>query len=314
MSGATSLQRVVFSHFLLSVLALLTLSSAQPVAVPYSYCAPSTVTEPNPLKRVNVTGVYGQLYHPNDPSTRALKLAAFGEIGDILEGYSNQTGYLATLFTSTNYLTFSVFDNTSSLCESLRPSSPLPALTGNETNYCPLPAGQLAFGLSIPLNTPYSLKTLVTQIRIVDSSSPAHELTCLEVAVTPMTSERHPYGAWVGIFWGTIMLALSYWLVIGVARISAAWDRGLGRSGNPWWLKVERTGFVLASALSGEKFSVSPALLRFATPSTRDVILTTQWCATLGMIAVEWPDFAYQLVNAIVDHLEELESAVFEPI
>ncbi|KAG8755453.1 hypothetical protein FRC14_004035 [Serendipita sp. 396] len=296
MSWATDLHRIHIFWCLLSVLGLLTQSVAQPVSVPFSFCAPSTVTEPNPLKRVNVTGVYGQLYHPNGPDTTSLKLTAFGEIGEVLEGYSNQTGYLATLFTSTNYLTFSVFDNTSSLCESIRPPSPLPALVGNDTNYCPIPAGPLAFGLSVPLSGPYSLKTMVTQIRIVDSSSPAHELACLEVAVTPVTSDHHPYGGWTGIFWGTIALVLSYWIVIGIGRISAAWDRGLGRSGNPWWLKVERTGFVLASALSGEKFSVSPALLRFATPSTRDVILTTQWCATLGMIAVQWPDFAYPIL------------------
>ncbi len=61
----------------------------------------------------------------------------------------------------------------------------------------------------------------------------------------------------------TIALTLAYWAVTGAARISAAWDRGLGRTGNIWWLKIERAGFVLASAISGERFSSSPGLLRF---------------------------------------------------
>jgi hypothetical protein len=157
-----------------------------------------------------------------------------------------------------------VFDNTSSLCDSLRPPSPLPALAANVSNYCPVMAGPLAFGLTIPLSDPSSLKTLVTQIRIVDSSSPAHELTCLEVAATPMYQDNELLrGPWSGIFWGTIALTLAYWVVTSIGRVSAAWDRGLGRSGNVWWMKIERTGFILASALSGEKFSVSPALLRF---------------------------------------------------
>ena len=71
------------------------------------------------------------------------------------------------------------------------------------------------------------------------------------------------YGRWTGIFWGTLGLTLGFLLVTSTSRVSAAWDRGLGRTGHPWWMKIERAGFVLASALSGEKFSVSPALLRF---------------------------------------------------
>jgi hypothetical protein len=67
---------------------------SEPVSLPFLTCAPSTVTEPNPLKRINVTSVYGQIYHPNDPNTRELKLTAFGDVGNTLEGYSNTTGYL----------------------------------------------------------------------------------------------------------------------------------------------------------------------------------------------------------------------------
>lgn len=286
-------QRLYTLPFLLPCFLLLIASAgAQPVSLPFSFCAPSTFHEPNPLKRVNVTAVYGQLYHPDDPTTRALKLTAIGEIGDTLEGYLNSTGFLATLFTSTDYLTYSISDKTSSFCEVLRPPSPLPTLPTNDTFYCPLSAGPLAFGLAVPLPLEsYALKTLVTQLRIVDSSSPAHELACVEIAATPAPREHRIYGGWTGIFWGTLGLTLAFWLVTSIGRVSAAWDRGLGRTGHPWWLKLERTGFVLASALSGEKFSVSPALLRFATPSARDLVLTTQWCATLGMIAVQWPDF-----------------------
>jgi hypothetical protein len=107
------------------------------------------------------------------------------------------------------------------------------------------------------------METLVTQIRIVDSSNPAHELTCLEIAATPAYPGKSIYGPWSAIFWTTIGLTAAYWIITGLGRISAAWDRGLGRSGNKLWMKIQRTGFVIASALSGEKFSVSPALLRY---------------------------------------------------
>jgi hypothetical protein len=69
--------------------------NAGPVPLPFSFCAPSTVTEPNPSKRVNVTDVYGEIVLSNDdPPTTSLKITALAEIGDTLEGYSNQTGYL----------------------------------------------------------------------------------------------------------------------------------------------------------------------------------------------------------------------------
>jgi hypothetical protein len=66
---------------------------SEPVSLPFSICAPSTVTESNPLKRINVTAVYGQIYHANASSTQ-LKITAFGDIGDTLVGFSNTTDYL----------------------------------------------------------------------------------------------------------------------------------------------------------------------------------------------------------------------------
>lgn len=65
------------------------------VSLPFTSCAPSTVTEPNALKRVNVTSVYGQIYLDDaNPPSRSLKLTTIAQIGDTLDGYSNQTGYL----------------------------------------------------------------------------------------------------------------------------------------------------------------------------------------------------------------------------
>jgi hypothetical protein len=43
--------------------------------------------------------------------------------------------------------------------------------------------------------------------------------------------------------------------------------------------------------LSGERLANSPALLRFCTPSLRDIIFHSQWCAALAMVAVRWPQF-----------------------
>ena len=172
---------------------------------------------------------------------------------------------IATLFTSTTFLNFNIHETSTSLCDAIRPPSPLSTLKENVTTYCPLPAGRFAIGVSIPLNAQYVLDTIVTRIRIVDSSSPAHELACLDAYTTRLqpTDTGGLYGDWTMLFWATIGLTAGYWVVTGIARISAAWNRGLGRSGNAIWVSIERLGFVLTSAISGENFASSPALLRF---------------------------------------------------
>lgn len=173
---------------------------------------------------------------------------------------------LATMFTTTSLLTFSIYSSASAFCDSLRPPSPLKPL-GNATNYCPLPAGQLAFATSAPLNQEHELTNLNTRIRVVDASSPPLELACVDVAVASLRPGvlNSIYGHAVIAFWGTVGLSISYWLVVGVARIAAAWKRGAGSTVTPAkvWSRFQRAGFVVASAISGERLATSPALLRF---------------------------------------------------
>jgi len=154
------------------------------------------------------------------------------------------------------------FSNNSALCDSLLPPSPLPPLGGN-TTYCPIPAGQFALSTSIPFNTKNSLTTMDTELRAVDPSG--NEILCLSVTTTPLHPGPlgSPYGNAHIIFWATIGLAATYWLIIGFARIISAWNRGFSRPGPGIWHRLESTGFILASAISGERLSTSPALMRF---------------------------------------------------
>jgi hypothetical protein len=205
--------------------------------------------------------------------------------------------------------------NSSYFCLPLRPPSPLPPIS-NDATYCPIPAGPFGFSVSIPWNNVNALTTLATKVRAVDPGG--DELLCLDIFTTPLTlgSVNSPYGSAVIILWSSVALAIAYWLVVGIARLVAAWRRGASRSAPGWWPTVARVGFVLASAISGERLSASRALLRFGacdssnfvfsevtwliasrigTPSMRDVIFHTQWCAALVMVAVQWPEFACEL-------------------
>jgi hypothetical protein len=70
--------------------------TAQPTTVLFDNCPPTSATEGNPGKRLNITTIYAQIAHWNASSDPTLKMTLLGETGDGLEGYSNTTGYLGT--------------------------------------------------------------------------------------------------------------------------------------------------------------------------------------------------------------------------
>lgn len=178
----------------------------------------------------------------------------------------SESGHPATLFTTSSILSFTVWDNSTFFCSTLLPPSPLPALDpASTTFYCPITAGPLAFSATVPFkNHDYELFTLNTRLRVVDTSEPAVELACVDIAATPLVVG--PVGSIYGhaaiIFWTSVSLAIGYWLVVGLGRIAAAWGRG-SRAGPDLWSRFESGGFILASAISGERLAVTPALMRF---------------------------------------------------
>lgn len=158
-------------------------------------------------------------------------------------------------------LTFAVWDFSSFFCATVRPPSPLPQ-PNEQGNYCPLPAGPFAISTSISPGNGYELVTFYTRLRALDPSK--NELFCLDLDTTPLRPGPldSPYGRARSILWATVGLAIAYWVVVGLARLVSAWGRGT-RGGPGVWAKMERAGFVLASAISGERLATSPALMRF---------------------------------------------------
>ncbi|KAJ6536674.1 hypothetical protein DFH09DRAFT_1401069 [Mycena vulgaris] len=261
---------------------------ADPASLPFDDCFSGNVSA-----KLTVEQVYGQVLSSEQLGTY-LNLTVIGTSAQDIFGFTNTSSSLATLFTTTSVLTLNVWTNSTYLCNSLRPASPL-VLPTNETNYCPLAAGPFAISSAIPWGANRPLTTLNTRLRAVDPFS--KELLCLTVNTTPLDpSIDSPYGVARAIFWATVALAILYWLVIGVARVVSAWGRGITRPGRSLWARAQSAGFILASAISGERFATSPALMRFSTPCLRDVLFHTQWCAALAMVAVQWPSFAYPLL------------------
>jgi hypothetical protein len=132
--------------------------------------------------------------------------------------------------------------------------------------FCPISAGAFAFSSVIPWGSNRALTTLSTRLRAVDPFS--NELVCIDVTTTPLDPQSDsPFGRANLILWGTVALALAYWVVVGIARIISAWGRGITRHDRGIWSRAQSAGFILASAISGERLATSPALLRFCMSS-----------------------------------------------
>ncbi|QRW01906.1 membrane protein [Ceratobasidium sp. AG-Ba] len=248
-------------------------TGATPNSVPFEDCTSSqTLAESryNPAEQINVTSVYAQIADVGDGHGEQLRLSFLAQMGKELVGFSNTTNYSTTLIYTTSIATFTVFTNRTFFCLNAVPPAPTPPQPYTDTS-CVIPAGELAF---------------------------AKELACIDVGVTPIedTGVGGSFDVAGVLFWTSVGLAIGYWVVVGAARIAAAWRRGSWDS-NQRWVYIRWAGTVLASAISGERLAASPALLRFATPSMRDIIFHTQWCACLAMVAVEWPMFVYPILS-----------------
>lgn len=271
MSSLLKLPRSL-TYFLL--LLILPTAFADPATLEFTNCSQSST----PSQQLNITNVYAQIL-PSDTSGMYMNLTMIGESTQEIIGFSNTSSSLcmshspfsdfgilkfnlATLFTTTSVLTLTAWSNGTYLCTTLRPPSPLPALASNTSTYCPISPGPFAVSLTVPLGNHRALTTLTTQVRAVDPYT--NELFCLDISTTPLDPTPHsPYGQARIILWTTVALTIGYWVVVGIARIISAWGRGTTEKGP--WARARSAGFILASAISGERLAASPALMRFCT-------------------------------------------------
>lgn len=88
--------QLLATFVLLNLVSKVPIVSAQPTSVLFDNCPPTSATEGDPNKRLNITTVHAQIAHGNASDLPTLKMTLFGETGAVLQGYSNTTGYLGT--------------------------------------------------------------------------------------------------------------------------------------------------------------------------------------------------------------------------
>ncbi|KDN53181.1 hypothetical protein K437DRAFT_253511, partial [Tilletiaria anomala UBC 951] len=248
--------------------------------------------------RINISAVYVHLDVADparDPYAGQLKIVAIGAIDANTSATAN--GIISSVQTQTRFLTFPVETKLESICDRLYPVGPDPLhpLLGQYQS-CTYGPGDVAFGVSVPMDASYALGTLSTKIRISDSSSPPLTISCIDVQVSPY----YP-SAWYWSLFAYLPIALvsAYFVLTAAARVATAislrrqaFKNKARPGGAPTFVKDKLAPTVVA-ALAGEPAVRSPALLRFATPSCWDVLLHIQFVALLAMLSVQWPEFAY---------------------
>ncbi|KAJ9121771.1 hypothetical protein QFC22_002393 [Naganishia vaughanmartiniae] len=251
----------------------------------------------NQAKSLGLNGQEGQ---------NVLRIDLFGKTGQEITGFDNVTGKLATMFTETHDLNYNLWSTTTYICNSLFPPSPLPEpYIPRNTTYCPLPAGDLGINISVPLTGSYGLSTLRTQVRIVDTSIPANELSCINIDLSPYYPDAW---YWDIFLWIPAGLAIGYWIASWAARFAAGWvvgragdgsssmDHGETRNAAGIGSVADAGGDSSASRISrkwGTMLYVEASHSR--SNPIPDVIWHLQFCAVLAMIAVDWPEFAYPI-------------------
>ncbi|KAL7421737.1 hypothetical protein Q5752_003508 [Cryptotrichosporon argae] len=286
----------------LALLATLGLAAAVPLQPTFTSCINDYAPVAAAAAQLNVSAIYAELVSGTESRALALNGAGYdvlrvdfvGTLQEELAGYDNTTGKLGTSITT--------YDSTTWVCNSLFPSNLTTSYYPDNTTYCPLPAGDFALNLSIPLYSMHALTTLHTQVRVVDSSVPAQTLTCVDVHFTPYHDDAWYYRLFL---WFPASLAIAYWITTWAARFAAGWVVGGDRTETHGYdgevgkreARLRKWGTMVISGLSGERLGVSGALLRFATPSLRDIMAHIQFTTSLAMIAVSWPAFFYPIVS-----------------
>jgi hypothetical protein len=203
-------------------------------------------------------------------------------------------------------LNFDVFSNRSELCDSIRN----PSTSANATG-CPYGPGQVAVGVQIPLGSGYPLTSLYTRLLLLDTSNPSRQLACIDIPTTPYYPRFKAYGI---ILWVPAGITIGYALLTWFARIWAATtaaraDReailatSLTARLGPGSIR-ERVAPIFWEVVSGVGLQRSGSLVRFTTPSARDVFHAAQWATSLGMVAANWPGFMCALSGFYLTQLE----------
>ncbi|PWN51458.1 hypothetical protein IE53DRAFT_386168 [Violaceomyces palustris] len=255
--------------------------------------------------RLNVSAVYAQFdpdlgssnLTPDDPySSGVLRISAIGAMTSQAQSANSDLRLLSTLSVQTKFLTFPVFSLNTYVCDQLYPTLPDPDNQLITPAGCLYGAGEVGFGIAVPLNDTYTLGSLWTQIRLSDTSSPPRDIACIEVTVSPYHEEKW---YWDLIFWFPVALTVGYFVVTSLARVVTAITaraksfRSKAREGSAPHIIKDKLSPTIVASLSGQQLVMSPALLRFATPGCWDVITHTQFVALLAMVAVRWSEFSY---------------------
>jgi hypothetical protein len=209
---------------------------------------------------------------------------------------------LGAIQVSTRFSTLPVFSNYTYLCDRLYPTQNDSAHPDVNPASCQYGPGTVSFGIDVPLNATYEAGTLVTEIRLTDSSSPALTIACVELYTSPYVARRW---FWELMMWLPVGLVIAYFILTTLATLLAAEIaqrsafKNRAREGGAPKLFRDKLSPMTVSAFSGRGHIASPPLLRFVTPGCWDIIYHLQFIVAITMCHVQWPDFVYPFMRQV---------------
>ena len=226
-----------------------------------------------------------------------LRFVLTGRTQSQQQGFSNITNFLAALVVESDILTFSIGTNSSALCSAVR--SP----TSSGKTGCPFGPGDVALGVSIPLEDSYPLATINSRISVLDSSVPPIPLACYDLSVTPYYPTYFPY---LVIHYFPVFLIAGFATLYFLARLYGSYTDYVHESetqlASSLTLKLsggtselgfrEKVGTMWYASWAGKQLIGSGSLRRFCSPELREVWNAIAWWTIVGLVAVQYPDFA----------------------
>ncbi|PLW51335.1 hypothetical protein PCASD_01024 [Puccinia coronata f. sp. avenae] len=298
-------------------LLLLKTISSQPLQKSFTSCLTQHLNSLAPNEQlIQPSRVWTQLQEYNN----TLRITLIANVNTQSTGYSSQTNFLATLISETSLLNFQLFSNQSALCNSIRTSNYSTTNPNTTESGCPYGPGEIALGVQLPLNyhpQAHPFTTLSTQLQLLDTSTPALTLACIQIDTTPYYNSPKTRQYNTLIKWLPIALLISYLIVSYTARIWATiLSEQLNREAQLAATNLQQSATsptVIPSSSSsspssplsqvwwlvwaGQGLLISGALLRFSTPNLRDLLNHIQFITLLGLFSVQWPEFIYPVLT-----------------
>ncbi|KAK9454158.1 hypothetical protein V1511DRAFT_461080 [Dipodascopsis uninucleata] len=259
MGDCTKKHGTVISYWLLLVV-FIAVDCASAARLDFSNCVAASVRQQGTYFEANEVDVY------YDMDTGVINMTVWGEMFGSLPELSSETNRLTTLRTQAQVLQYQTEMQYNSFCEFTL------------DHICPFgPSNFTGFYSQIDIQDTYYFLSLDTQLAIIDPTSQANIVACINTEITP----KFP----------SYIYSLLIWVPAGIL-ILVAITVVLAATLNPW--NGTKDFFAWSS-----NYGQDPDTTRLLTPGFGDLLQYLQYAFLLGTLTLDYPGFYQPALSSI---------------